>query len=93
MFFKHNNQELKSKKLLSVKNKYDPNAVRFYTGFKIYDALIAVLTCLEPKTKKIDFWQGTNKYKDGTLKYLNKIINKSGHNRKLSLLTELVCFY
>ena len=36
MFFKHNNQELKSKKLLSVKNKYDPNAVSFYTGFKIY---------------------------------------------------------
>ena len=87
MFFKHNNQELKSKKLLSVKNKYDPNAVRFYTGFKIYDALIAVFTCLESKTRKIDFWQ------DGTLKYLNKIINKSGRNRKLSLLTELVCFY
>ena len=34
------------------------------------------------------FWQGTSKYKDGTLKYQNENVNKPGHKRKLSLLEE-----
>ena len=34
------------------------------------------------------FWQGTSKYKDGTLKYQNENVNKPGRKRKLSLLEE-----
>ena len=34
------------------------------------------------------FWQGTDKCKDGTLKYQNENVNKSGRKRKLSLLEE-----
>ena len=55
IFFKHTIQELKSKKLLLVKDKDDPNTVRFYTGFEIYDTLIAVFKCLEPKGSKFIF--------------------------------------
>ena len=34
------------------------------------------------------FWQGTSKYKDGTLKHQNENVNKPGRKRKLSLLEE-----
>ena len=73
-------QELKSKKFSLEKIKDDPNAVRFYTGFENYDALIAVFKCLEPEASRMHFWQGTEKYKDGTLKYQNEMsINLDKH--------------
>ena len=43
---------------------------------------------LEPKASTMHFWQGTDKCKDGTLKYQNENVNKSGRKRKLSLLEE-----
>ena len=47
--------------------KDDPNAVRIYTGFENYDALIAaVFQCLEPKANEMHFCQSTDKYTDGT---------------------------
>ena len=81
-------QELKSKTFSLVKIKDDPNAVRFYTGFENYGALIAVFKCLEPKASRMHFWQGTDKCKDGTIKYQNQNVNKPGRKRKLSLLEE-----
>ena len=39
----------------------------FYTGFENYDAINSVFKCLEPKASSMHFWQGTDKYKDGTL--------------------------
>ena len=85
-------QELKSKKYSLEKIKDDPNAIRFYAGFENYDALVAVYKCLEPKGSRMHFWQGTDKCKDGTLKYQNKNVNKPGHKRKLSLLEEFLLF-
>ena len=43
---------------------------------------------LEPKASTMHFWQGTDKCKDGTVKYQNENVNKSGRKRKLSLLEE-----
>ena len=43
---------------------------------------------LEPKASTMHFWPGTDKCKDGTLKYQNENVNKSGRKRKLSLLEE-----
>ena len=43
---------------------------------------------LEPKASTMHFWQGTDKCKDGTLKYQNENVNKSGRKRKLSFLEE-----
>ena len=43
---------------------------------------------MEPKASTMHFWQGTDKCKDGTLKYQNENVNKSGRKRKLSLLEE-----
>ena len=60
----------------------------FYTCFEYHDALIAVFKCLEPKASRMHFWQGTDKFKDGTLKYQNENINKPGREMKLSLLQE-----
>ena len=48
-------QELKSKKSSLEKIIDDPNAVRFNTGFKNYDGLIAVFKCLESKATRILF--------------------------------------
>ena len=62
-------QELKSKKFSLEKIKDDPSAVRFYTGFENYDVMITVFKCLEPKASRMHFWQGTDKCKDGKLKY------------------------
>ena len=36
------------------------------------------------------FWQGADKFNDGTLKYQNKNVNKPGRKRKLSLLEEFL---
>ena len=41
---------------------------------------------MERKASRMHFWQGTGKWKDGTLKYQNENINKLGRKRKLSLL-------
>ena len=38
----------------------------------------------------MDFWQGIDKCKDGTLKYQNENVNKPGRKRKLSLLEEFL---
>ena len=89
MLFKHHRSRIKKvKKFLLEKIKDDPNAVPSYTGFESYDTLIAVLKYLEPKAGRMHFWQGTDKYKDGTLKYQNENVNKPGRKRKLSLLEE-----
>ena len=67
--------------------KGDPNSVWFYTGFENYDTLIAaVFECLELQASKMHFWQGRDKYNDGTLKYQNKNINEPGRKIKLLLL-------
>ena len=81
-------QELKSEKFSLEKIKDDPKAVRFYTGFENYDALIVVFKSLEPKARRMHFWQGTDKWKDGTIKYQNENVNKPGREKKLSLLEE-----
>ena len=81
-------QELKSKKFSLEKIKDDLHAVRFYTGFESYDTLIAIFKSLEPKASRMHFWHGTDKCKDGTLKYQNENVNKLGRKRKLSLLEE-----
>ena len=70
----------------------DPNAVRFYTGFKNYYVLIAEFKCLESKASRIHFWQGADKCKDGTSKYQNENANKPGRKRKLSLLAKFFMF-
>ena len=48
-------QELESKKFSLEKIKDDPNALRFYTSFENYDALIAVFKCLESKASRMHF--------------------------------------
>ena len=52
------------------------------------DSLITVINSLELKASKMYFWQGTEKCKDGTLKYQNENVNKPGLKRKFSLLEE-----
>ena len=84
--FKHYCLIIRSKKFSLEKFKDAPNSVCFYTGFENYDSLITVIKCLEPKASKMYFWQGTEKCKDGTLKYQNENVNKPGLKRKLSLL-------
>ena len=68
-------QELKSKNFSLDKVKDDPNVVRFYTGFENYDALIAVFKRFDPKVSRMHFWQGTDKFKDGTLKHQKENID------------------
>ena len=43
---------------------------------------------MEPKANRMHFWQGTDKFEDGTLKYQNENVNKPGRKRKLALLEE-----
>ena len=43
---------------------------------------------MKPKASRMHFWHGTDKCKDGTLKYQNENVNKLGRKRKLSLLEE-----
>ena len=43
---------------------------------------------MELKASKMLFWLGTDKCEDGTIKYQNENVNKSGRKRKLSLLEE-----
>ena len=88
MFFKHYCSKKFFKKFSLEKIKNHPNAVRLYIGFDNYDPLIAVFKCLEPKASMIHFWQGTDKFKDGTWKYKVENTNKPGCKRKLSLLEE-----
>ena len=59
MFFKHHHSRIK-KFFFS----FYPNAVRFYTGFENYDALIAVFKYLESKASRMHFWQGIGKCND-----------------------------
>ena len=79
LFLKINS--LKKMNYFSLENiKDDPNSVWFYTGFKKYDTLIAaVFECLEPQDSRMHFWEGRDKYNDGTLKYQNENINKPGN--------------
>ena len=71
MFFKHYCSRIKKERFSLEKIKNDTNALHYYVGFENYDALIAVLKWLEPKASRINFWQGTDKCKDGNLKYQN----------------------
>ena len=46
MLFKQHHSRIKKQKISLEKIKDDPPAVRFYTGFENYDALIAAFKCL-----------------------------------------------
>lgn len=48
-------QESKRKEFSSEKITADPDAVRFYTGFQNYDALIVVFRSLKPKASRMQF--------------------------------------
>ena len=78
MLFKQHHSRIKKQKTSLEKIKDDPPAVRFYTGFENYDALIAAFKCLQPEASRMHFWQGVNKCNDETLKYQNENVSKPG---------------
>ena len=73
-----------------------------YWFWKLWCTDCCSISCLEPKARRMHFWQGTDKYNDGKLKYQNENINKPEHKRKLWFLElfllfklelKFVCFY
>ena len=79
--------EYKQREFTLEKFKNDNSAIKFYTGFPNYKALLAFHNYLKPKVAKLQYW-GQKNVPDSR-PYQEEGKNKPGRKRQLSSLTEL----
>ena len=77
-------ETLRSSRFSLEKIKDDDKAVKFYTGFPNYKALVATFQYFEPKLQHIHYWRGP-KFVKASGSYTT---TKPGKKRSLSLLDE-----
>ena len=79
--------EYKQREFTLQKFENDNSAIKFYTGFPNYKALLAFHDYLKPKAAKLQYW-GTKNVPDSR-PYQEEGKKKAGPKRQLSSLTEL----
>ena len=71
-------ETLRSSRFSLEKIKYDDKAVKFYTGFPNYKALVATFQYFEPKLQHIHYWTGP-KFVKASVSYTTTKPGKKDH--------------